>query len=68
MREVCIQSFGMKNLIPLGPLGRPRYRWANIIKMDLRETGLGGADGIHLAWDRDQWWALVNTIVNIHDP
>jgi hypothetical protein len=43
------------------PLGRPRRRWANNIKMDLRETELDGMDWIHLTQDRDQWRALVTT-------
>jgi hypothetical protein len=37
------------------PLGRPRCRWADSIKMDLREIGWDGMDRIDLAWDRDQW-------------
>jgi hypothetical protein len=42
------------------PLGRPRRRWENNIKMDFREIGLGGMDWIDLAQDRDQCRALVN--------
>jgi hypothetical protein len=49
------------------PLGRPRRRWENI-KMDLREIGLGGMDWIDLAQDRDQWRALVNTLMNLRVP
>jgi hypothetical protein len=49
-------------------LGRPRRRWVYNIKMDLRETGLGGVGWIDLAQDRDQWRALVNTIVNLWVP
>jgi hypothetical protein len=41
-------------------LGRPRRRWEDTIKMDLREMGWGGMDWIHLADDGDQWRALVN--------
>jgi hypothetical protein len=48
------------------PLGRPR--WEDIIKMDLRETGWGGMDWIDLAQDRDQWRALVNTVMNLRVP
>jgi hypothetical protein len=42
------------------PLGRPRRRWEDNIKMDLREVGWGGMDRINLAQDRDRWRALVN--------
>jgi hypothetical protein len=38
------------------PLGRPRHRWEDDIKMDLREMGWEGVDWIHLDQDRDQWW------------
>jgi len=46
------------------PLGRPRRRWGNNIKMDLKEVGCGGMDWIELAQDRDRWWALVNALMN----
>jgi hypothetical protein len=51
---------------PVGkrPLGRYRHRWENNIKMDHKETHCVVVDGIHLAQDRDQWWALVNTIMD----
>jgi hypothetical protein len=45
------------------PLGRPRHRWVDNIKMDLREIGWGGMDWIGLAQDRDQWRALVNIVI-----
>jgi hypothetical protein len=48
-----------------GPLGRPRHRWVDNIEMDLRELGWGGIDWIDLAQDRDQWRALVNTVINL---
>jgi hypothetical protein len=51
-----------------GPLGRPRRRWDDNIKMDLREVGFGGVDWIHLAQDRDRWRALVNTVMNLRVP
>jgi hypothetical protein len=38
---------------------------ANLINMNIREKGLGGIDWINLAWLRDQWWALVNMVVNL---
>jgi hypothetical protein len=47
------------------PLGRPRRRWVDNIKMDLREIGWVGVDWIELARDRDQWRALVNTVMNL---
>ena len=40
------------------PLGRPRRRWEDNIKMDLQEVGCGGMDWIELAWDRDRWQHL----------
>jgi hypothetical protein len=43
------------------PLGRPRCRWEDNIKMDVREIGWGGMDWINLAQDRDRWRALVST-------
>jgi hypothetical protein len=46
------------------PLGRPRRRCVDSVKMDLREIGWDGMDCIHLAEDRDQWKALVNTVMN----
>jgi hypothetical protein len=42
------------------PLGRPRRRWENNIRIDLRDREWGGMDWIDLAQDRDQWRALVN--------
>jgi hypothetical protein len=50
------------------PLGRHRRRWVNNIKMDLRETGWNGMDWIDLGQDRDQWRALVNTVINLQVP
>jgi hypothetical protein len=50
------------------PLRRPRRRWEDDIKMDLREIGWGGMDWIDLAQDRDQWSALVNTVMNLRVP
>jgi len=44
------------------PLGKPRRRWEDNIRIDLREIGWEGVDWIHLAQDRDQWWAVVNTV------
>jgi hypothetical protein len=50
------------------PLGRPRHRWEDNIRMDLRGIGWGGMDWIDLAQDRDQWRALVNTVMNLWVP
>ena len=46
------------------PLGRPRRRWEDNIKIGLQEVGCGGMDWIELAQDRDMWQALVSTVMN----
>jgi hypothetical protein len=50
------------------PLGRPRHRWVKNIKIDLGEIGCYSMDWIYLAQDRDQWRALVNTVMNLRVP
>jgi hypothetical protein len=50
------------------PLGRPRRRWADKIRMDLVEVGWGDMDWIGLAQDRDRWRALVNSVLNLRVP
>jgi hypothetical protein len=50
------------------PLGRPRRRWEDNIRMDLREVGWGGMDWINLAQDRDRWRAFVNAVMNLRVP
>jgi hypothetical protein len=50
------------------PLGRPRRRWVDNIKTDLSEIGWDGVDWIELAQDRDQWRALVKTVLNLRVP
>jgi hypothetical protein len=47
------------------PLGRPRRRWEDGIRMYLREIGWGGVDWIRLAQDRDRWRAVVNAVMNL---
>ena len=50
------------------PLGRPRRRWEENIKLDLQELGYGGMDWIELAQDRDGWRVLVNAVMNLRVP
>jgi hypothetical protein len=50
------------------PLGTARRRWEDNIKMDLRETGFGDVDWIHMAQDRDRWPDLVNTVMSLRVP
>jgi hypothetical protein len=47
------------------PLGKPRRRWEDNIRMDLKEIGWEGVDWMHVAQDGDQWWALVNAVMNL---
>jgi hypothetical protein len=50
------------------PLGRPRRRWEDNIKMDLQEVGWGGMDRIDMARDRDRWRVLVSAVMNLRVP
>ena len=50
------------------PLGRPRRKWKDNIKMDLQQEGSGSRDWIELAQDRDRWRALVNAVMNLQVP
>jgi hypothetical protein len=50
------------------PVGRPRHRWEDNIKMDLGEIGIDGANWIPLAQDRVQWRAFVNMVMNLRVP
>jgi hypothetical protein len=50
------------------PLGRPRCRWEDNIKLDLQEVGGGYGDWMELAQDRDRWQALVSTVKNLQVP
>jgi hypothetical protein len=47
------------------PLGRPRRRWEDGIRMDLREIGVGDVDWIRLSQDRDRWRAVVSAVMNL---
>jgi hypothetical protein len=66
MRNACNILVGK----PKGkrPLGRPRHRWEDNIRMDLREIGWEGVDWMHLDQDSDQWQALVNIVRNLRVP
>ena len=50
------------------PLGRPRRRWMDNIRMDLQEVRCGNIDGIELAQDRDRWRTLVSAVMNLRVP
>jgi len=66
MRNACKTVVGK----PEGksPLGRHRCRWEDNVRMGLREIGWEGMDWMHLAQVRDQWWALMNTAMNLRFP
>jgi hypothetical protein len=57
-----------KTLSGKRPLGRPRHRWKDNIKMDLQEIGGGRGDWMELVQDRDRWRALVGTVRNFRVP
>ena len=61
-RELVLRPEGKR------PLGRPRCRWEDNIKMDIQEVGCGSIDWIKLAQDRDRWKALVNAAMNFRVP
>jgi len=63
-----VYRFLVWNLEGKKPLGRPRLRWEDNIKMDLQEGGCGGMDWINLAQDRDRWRALVKAVMNLRVP
>ena len=51
-----------------GPLGRPRPRWVDYLKMNLQKVGCGSRDWIELAQDRDRWRGLVSAVMNLRVP
>jgi len=61
-------GFWWGNLRGKRPLGRPRCRWEDNIKMNLQEVGCGGRDWIELAQDRDSRRALINVVMNLRIP
>jgi hypothetical protein len=65
--EDCREDIGGKSRRKR-PLGRPRHRLEDNIKMDLREIGWGDIDWIDLTQDRDQWRAFVNMVMNLRVP
>ena len=65
--ERRIRGFG-KETEGKRPLGRPRRRWDNYIKMDHQEVGCGVLDWVDLAEDRDRWRTLVNAVMNLRVP
>jgi len=64
----CIYRILVKKPEGKRPLGRPRCRWEDNIKMDLQEVGCASMDGIKLALVRDRWQALVNVVMNLWVP
>jgi hypothetical protein len=62
----CLRGFGWE--ARKRPLGSPRRKWEYNIKMDLKETGIDGANWIRLAQDRVQWRTFVSTVVNLRVP
>ena len=64
----CVHKVLVGNTEGKGPLGRPRRRWEDNIKMDLQEVGRGCGDWIELAEERDRWWELLSTVMNFRVP
>ena len=61
-------GFWIEKLEGKRPIGRPRPKWEDNIKMDLQELGCGGKEWIDLAQDRDRWRALVEAVMNLRVP
>jgi hypothetical protein len=74
MDRACSTNRGEDDMILVGkpegkrPIGRPRRRWVDNIKMDLGDIGRNGMDWIDHSQDRDQWRALVYTVMNLRVP
>ena len=68
MGERCVDRVLVGKLEEERPLGRPRSRWEDNIKMDLQEVGEVCGDWMELAQDRERWRALVNTVMNLRVP
>ena len=62
------ENRGVQRVLVGRPLGRPRRRWEDNIKMDLQEVGGGRGDWMELAQDKDRWWALVGTVRDFGVP
>jgi hypothetical protein len=67
VEQRCIQAL-VRTKVGKRPLGRPRRRWANNIKIDLQEVGYQGMFWIDLSQDKDRWRAFVNTVMNLRVP
>ena len=67
-RAEVYTGFFMAELEGKRPLGRPRRRWEDNIKMDVQKVGYGGMDWIDLAQDRDRWRAVLNAAMNLRVP
>jgi len=67
-RRVCVYRDLVEEPEGKRPLGRPRRRWEDTIKMDLQEVGCGDKDWIELAQDKDRWWVLVIVAMNFRVP
>jgi hypothetical protein len=50
------------------PPGRLSHKWKDDVKIDLKEMGCEDVDWVSLAWGSDQWWAVVNVVMNLQDP
>jgi len=64
-RGEAYTGFWWGNVRGRRPLGKPKVRWENNIKMDLQEVECGSMDLIELAQDRSRWWACVNAVMNL---
>jgi hypothetical protein len=73
-QEVCmgemrnVQNILVRKTKGKRPLGRPRHRWEDIIRMDRGKIRWKCVNGIHVAQDRDQWEGVVNTVMNLQIP